>query len=95
MPRVRQLTPELRRADDRRRQIVRNASIIQNAARQSEFGSVKAIAADMGVPYTTLIQSIKLGSIKAVDMAGIIRRLGLDEDTVLALMGSSKRCRYE
>lgn len=95
MPRVRQLTPELRREDERRRQITRNCVIVSNAARQSEYGSVKAVADEMGVAYSTLRQALKTGSIRAVDMASVIRILKLDDDTVRALMGNPKRCRFE
>ena len=95
MPRVRQLTPELRKADNRRRQIVRNFDIIQAAVRQSEYKNMKNLFAEMNIPYSTLYQGLKYGTIRAVDMATIIQLLGLDDETVQALMGSPHRCRYE
>lgn len=95
MPRVRQLTPELRREDERRRQIHRNYDIIRAAIRISDYKTTKALTDALDVNYQTFNTSIRTGSIRAVDMARLIHVLGLDNDTVLALMGSPKKCRYE
>ena len=95
MPRTRPLTAELQRADQRRRQIVRNCRILNNAARQSEYGTLKAVASELDIPYSTFRQSIQYGSIRAVDMAMVVRLLELDEDATNALLGNPKRCRYE
>lgn len=95
MPRVRQLTPELRREDERRRQIVRNFDIIQAACRISGYKTFKTLCAAIDMPYSTFYQGLKYGSIRAVDMARVIQILELDDETVQALMGNPKRCRYE
>ena len=95
MPRVKQLTPELRREEERNRQIQRNYDIIRVAVRISDYKTVTALAKAMGVNCQTLHSSLRSGSIRAVDMARLIQMLCLDNDTVLALMGSPKKCRYE
>lgn len=75
-------------------QIERNRTIIRNATK-IKFGGLARLANEMGIKYSTLYSSLQSGSIKAVDMAGIIRILRLDNETVLALMGNPKKCRYE
>ncbi len=95
MPRVRQLTPELRREEERNRQIQRNYDIIRVAVRISDYKTVTALAKAMGVNCQTLHSSLRSGSIRAVDMSNVIRLLELDDDTIRALMGNPKRCRYE
>ena len=95
MPRVRQYTPELRTEDARRRQADRNRDIIVAACKVSDYKSLAGLSRELGVSYSSLYQSLRLGSIRAVDMAKVIRLLELDADTVQALMGNPKRCRYE
>ena len=95
MPRVRQLTPELRREEERNRQIQRNYDIIRAAIRISDYKTIKALCEAMDVNYQTFTTSLRSGSIRAVDMARITRLLDLDDGTVMALMGNPKRCRYE
>ena len=68
---------------------------MQAAVRQSEYGNFKIVCEEMQMPYSTLYQNLKYGTIRAVDMARLIRLLDLDDETVLALMGNPKRCRYE
>ena len=78
----------------RQEQIKRNQVILRNAAR-IQMGSMENLSSAIGVNYHTLYASLRSGSIKAVDMAHIIRVLRLDNETVLALMGNPKRCRFE
>ena len=95
MPRVTPLTAELRDADDRRRQIVRNAKILKAACTISPFGSMTAVAKELQIPPSTFTQSVKLGTIRSVDMAQLCKLLDLDADTRAALNGSRKRCMYD
>lgn len=78
----------------RQEQIDRNFTIIKNATR-IQLGSMHKLAAALGVNYDTLYASLKSGSIRAVDMAAVIRVLNMDNETVLALMGKKKKCRFE
>lgn len=80
--------------DARRAQIKRNHTIIKNATR-IKYGSMKRLADSIGINYNTLYANLRSGSIKAVDMAIIIRALCLDNETVMALMGNPKKCRFE
>lgn len=95
MPKTRTLTDAARRAEAREAQIKRNHDIILEACRRSEYGSLQAITDVMGIKYTTMSEALRCGSIRAVDMANLVRLLGLDTDTVLALMGAPERCQYE
>ena len=86
--------PKVNIKNNRLEQIKRNHVIIKNAAR-IQMGSMENLASAIGVKPQTLYSSLKKGSIKAVNMAHIIRVLRLDNETVLALMGNPKRCRFE
>lgn len=95
MPRVRQLTEEMRRDAQRREQAQRNLDILMAAVRVSEYKSLTGLANAIGVKYSAFYQSLRNGSIRAVDMARVIQALKLDNETVHALMGCPKKCRFE
>ena len=64
MPRVKQLTPELRRDEERNRQIQRNYDIIRAAIRISGFRTITAFTKAMGMNYQTFNTSLRTGSIR-------------------------------
>ena len=95
MPRVRQLTEALRTEEKRKSRTERNKRIIMNAARAKTGSSLKNVCADLGVPYGTVYSRLSSGSIRLTDIVDIAERLDLDDETLLALMGRPKKCRYE
>lgn len=95
MPRVRQLTEALRSEEKRKSRTERNKRIIMNAARAKTGSSLKNICADLGIAYGTVYSRLRTGNIRLTDVVDIAEQLDLDDDTLLALMGRPKKCRYE
>lgn len=95
MPRVRPLTSAERAAQERDKQIRRTFQIISMACRMSDFQTLSGLASELNIPYTTLHSQLRGGSIRAIDMARIIKTLNMDDQTVLAISGKPEKCRYE
>lgn len=94
MPRVRQLTPELRTAERKASQTVRTKRIIEVAAKSRNM-TLKDLSDRLGWKYNTLMSRLDSGSLRVSDMTMIADVLRFDDETMASCCGSRTRCRFE
>lgn len=93
MPRV-ALTLAQREAQKEADQRKRVTSIIK-AGMGSEQLTRRAMAAEIGMKYSTFCENLNAGSFRSEHLSKICDKLYFDDLTRSALLGSSTKCRFD
>ena len=94
MPKVRQLTEELRNKQEEEEQARRTRTIIIGAARCNGM-SMTDLSKSTGIQYDKLLRHLSEGKLTVKELTLIGKRLCFDLGTYAACCGAKERCRFE
>ena len=94
MPRIRQLTPELRAEQQKRDHAKRSKGIITAAARCAGM-SLTDLSRATCINYDTLLRHMDSGRLDLHEIGRIGSALSFDSQTYAAVCNAKEPCRYE